>query len=150
MGQTNQLLAGVGAALLLIGQFLPMLCTPVGLSVSFVDLPWKAVGVGAAARAGIPEVVLVIAVLYPLCIFGFVVVAFSHIWGGTRPGTFTVLGEYSLMVTALYGGALLALPTRDEFRLVVVFTSPGFGWAVVSIGALVLLGAGKINHDSRR
>ena len=179
MGQANRIVAGVGAAMLLIGQFLPMVNTPFGLSMSFVDLPWKAVTVGlnAAAEAeerrgeprqqrlpprrdrsdqktddapAIVTAVVLIGILYPGCIFAMVAIAFFQICSGNSRGVFTMIGGLSLSATLGYGIALLALSAQKDFRIVMVFTSPGFGWAVVLIGALALTGSGMIRSDSRK
>lgn len=178
MGQANRIVASVGAAMLLIGQFLPMVHAPFGIWMSFVDLPWKAVTIGlnaaanAEAERGEPDqkrilprvdqpekrsdaafrivtAVVAIAVLYPVCIFVMVTIAFFQVCGGTSRGVFTMIGGISLSGTLFYGLALLALSTQKEFRVVMVFTSPGFGWAVVLIGALALTGSGMIRSDSR-
>ena len=44
----NRVVAGVGAGLLFIGLFLPMIHGPAGFWMSFIDFPWKAVTVGFA------------------------------------------------------------------------------------------------------
>ena len=171
-------MAGVGAALLLIGQFLPMVHAPFGFWMSFVDLPWKAVTIGLNAAAQAEEerkkpdqrreaprvnptdkrsddaavtlkAVVATAIFYPVCIFVLVAIAFFQICGGTSQGVFTILGGVSLFATIFYAVALLALSAQKEFRVVMVFTSPGFGWAVVSVGALALTGAGLISSNSR-
>src|SRR6266540_914451 len=172
MGQANRTVASVGAALLLIGQFLPMVNAPLGIWLSFVDLPWKAVTIGLNAAAEAEEdkresrqnrtppprveqpdkkasdasktvtAVIGIAILYPVCIFVMVAIAFFQICGGTSRGVFTLTGGISLAATLFYGIALLALSAQKEFRVVMAFISPGFGWAVVVIGALALTGSG--------
>jgi hypothetical protein len=182
--QANRVVAGVGAALLLIGLFLPMVNLPFGIWMSFVDLPWKAVTIGlnVAAEAeeergkptqqrapqrvepprrvggsekksddvpGVVTAVAAIGTLYPVCISVMIAAAFFQICGGKSRGAFTVLGGMSLSVTLVYGVALLALSTQKDFRNVMVFTSPGFGWAVVLIGALALTGSGMIRSDYR-
>jgi hypothetical protein len=177
MGQASRMVASVGAAMLLIGQFLPMVHAPFGIWLSFVDLPWKAVTIGLnAANAGdereervakqvSPRVdrpaekpddtsravttVAAIAILYSVCIFVVVAIAFFQICGGTSQGVFTLLGGVSLAATLFYGTALLALSARAEFRNLMVFTSPGFGWAIVLVGALALTGSGMMRSDSR-
>jgi hypothetical protein len=177
MGQANRTVASVGAALLLIGQFLPMVNAPLGIWMSFVDLPWKAITIGRhAAKAkekggdshqtrtpaqvdqsenkpsGASSTVMVvtaIAIFYPLCIFVLVAIAFFQICGGSSPGVFTLTGGISLAATLLYALALLALSAQKDFRLVMGILSPGFGWAIVSVGALALTGAGMIRPDSR-
>ncbi len=179
--QANRIVAGVGAALLLIGLFLPMVNTPFGIWLSFVDLPWKAVTIGlnaaekaeeergkpsqprAPQRADQPEkksddgsgivtavtAVVAIGILYPVCISVIIAAAFFQMCGGTNRGAFTVMGGISLLATLLYGIALLALSTHKDVRIVMIFMSPGFGWAVVLIGALALTGSGVIRSESR-
>ena len=178
IGQSNRIIAGIGSALLLIGLFLPMVNVPLGIWMSFVDLPWKAATIGlnvvaeagerrgeptqnreshdvdrsgtkADGAAGLVTGVAAIGTLYPVCIFALIAVTFFQICGGTSRDTFTVTGGISFLATVLYGVALLALSTQKHFREVMIFTSPGFGWAVVMIGALAITGAGKIRSDSR-
>jgi len=143
--------------------------------MSFVDLPWKAltVGIREAADAenkgepqqrvpqrverperkddvpGIFKLAVVVALLYPVCVFVTVAIAFFQICFGTSKGPFAVIGGFSLLATALYGVVLIGLNTQQEFRNVMLLTSPGFGWAVVFIGALTLTSSGMIHSDVR-
>jgi len=178
MAQANQVVAGVGAALLLIGQFLPMVSLPFGLSMSFIDLPWKAVTIGLKLIAEDKEraeprqqrtpqsveqpvrkaddtsrtfsvVIVIMAVLYPMYIFAVVAIAFFQICCGNNPGIFAALGGLSFFATVLYGTALLLLSTQAGFRGAMVASSPGVGWAVVSIGTLVLTCSSMIGSNSR-
>jgi transcription elongation factor Elf1 len=47
-GPANRVVAGIGAGLLFIGLFLPMIHGPFGFWMSFIDFPWKAITVGFA------------------------------------------------------------------------------------------------------
>ena len=178
MGAANRIVAGIGAALLLIGLFLPMVNTPFGIWMSFVDLPWKAISVGLNAAAIADEEsrephkrtrttersesssetsgkstiimgVAVSAVLYPICIFSTIIGAFFLICVGRSSGGFVLFGGISLLSTILYGSALLALSAHKDFRVIMAFTSPGFGWGVLLVGALALTGSGMIRAESR-
>jgi len=178
LGQANRITAGIGGAMLLLGLFLPMVHAPFGIWMSFIDLPWKAltIGLNAAANAaeerdlprreqppvrvqqpaknadtasGVVTAVAAASILYPLCIGGVVATTFFHVCTGRTRGLFAVLGGLSIVSTLLYAIALLALSTQNEFRVVMVFTSPGFGWAVVLIGASALTYAGVLRTDTR-
>jgi hypothetical protein len=176
MGQGNRIAAGVGAGLLLTGLFLPMVTAPFGIWVSFIDLPWKAVTIGLTAAAeaeedqgearrehpprrdganktdgppGIIVAVAAIAVLYPVCMSVVIAATCFQICAGTSRGAFTVLGGMSLLATLFYGISLLAISAQKDFRIVMIVVSPGFGWAVVLIGALALTSAGVIDSEPR-
>jgi len=51
----SRIVAAIGASLLFIGLFLPMLQAPMGISLSFIDVPWKAVTVGFAVADEIQD-----------------------------------------------------------------------------------------------
>ena len=55
IGSASRIVAGIGTAFLLIGLFLPMVNAPMGIWLSFIDLPWKAVSGGLSAAAEINE-----------------------------------------------------------------------------------------------
>jgi hypothetical protein len=54
-GPLNRTLAGAAATVLLVGLFLPMIHAPMGIWMSFVDLPWKAVTVGFALADAVDD-----------------------------------------------------------------------------------------------
>jgi hypothetical protein len=169
-GPVNQTVAGIGAAILLIGLFLPMM-SAAGSWVSFIDVTWKAVTVGRILAESDDNttrpqghgleplnqsdrklshaetalaVVGIIAVLYPICILVLVAITFFQICVGKSRGVYAFLGGLALFATIFYGLALYALSTHKEFAFFAVLASPGFGWAVVLVGAVVLTIAGLI------
>lgn len=167
---TNQALAGIGAAILLIGLFLPMV-SAAGSWLSFIDVTWKAATLGrilvetddgarppqgrglqlqdeSNRKLSHTEIALVVvgifAILYPIYTFVLVAITFFQICVGTRRGVYALLGGLALFATIFYGIALYALSTHKEFAFFAVLASPGFGWAVVLVGAVVLTIAGMI------
>ena len=174
LGSANRIVAGIGAAMLLLGLFLPMLHGPFGLWLSFIDLPWKAINVGLNVAAAdddegkgvrdnklarrrepenkTPITVLAAAaasIIYPLGIFSIVGLSFLLICSGTKRNSFFMLGAAALLSTIVYGLVFLGLSTQKNIGLKMALTSPGFGWAVIFIGGLALTGAGLIRSERR-
>ncbi len=173
-GTANRVLASLGAALMLIGLFLPMIHGPMGFWMSFIDVPWKAITVGFAIsdevakndgdmpglggpkpggpnkqanpKSALLMVVGIGAIVYPLAILALVAFSAIKIATGGKPFGFLLAGIASGGATVLYAGGLLLLNTIEELRIVIVMLSPGFGWAVMLIGAFLLLLAGMIRR----
>lgn len=175
VSQANRWVAGGGAALLLLGLFLPMLSFPLGIWISFIDLPWKAATLGAQiageGRHGDPGasrydpdygryrdrddaptavgVVIFAGVVYPICIVLVAVAAFFQISRSDGHIDCTVGGGTALVATACYGCAVLYLCSQREFRFVSILASPGIGWAVLGLGGIGMCAAGMIRSDER-
>lgn len=175
--RSNQALAGVGAALLLIGQFLPMVNAPLGVWMSFLDFPWKAASVvlrhsasrvedsepnetarnrrnatrNSGKRNRVPMTVATtatVSIAYPIIVIVVVLITFGQILAGRNTGPFVLMGSVALSATLLYGAMILLLNTQKEFQLVMELISPGFGWGVVIVGALSLIASGFIRTRS--
>jgi hypothetical protein len=159
---------------MLIGLFLPMIHGPMGFWMSFIDVPWKAITVGFAIsdevakndgdmpglggpkpggpnkqanpKSALLMVVGIGAIVYPLVILALVAFSAIKIATGGKPFGFLLAGIASGGATVLYAGGLLLLNTIEELRIVIVMLSPGFGWAVMLIGAFLLLLAGMIRR----
>ncbi len=177
MPSGTRILAGIGSGMLLIGLFLPMINAPFGVWLSFLDLPWKALTIGRgeeliqrpdndrklpveAEEADRPKVkpippefsaimfaAMIGCVGYPLCIFAVIGVAFFLICSGRGRPVLGFMGIAALVGTILYGLALAALSSRNEFGLLLRVWTPGFGWGVVLLGCLA---AFRIRPDSKR
>jgi hypothetical protein len=184
----NRIVASVGAALVFIALFLPMVSGP-GLWLSFIDVPWKAVTVGFAlvdevttrhrsepepaprgsfreerreraepsepvdprksAQAGLIVLVGIGSVLYPLFVLAVLGFAGYQIATGRSARGYTGAGIVIAAATVLYAVGLLLLNSVPEMRRVMVLVSPGFGWAVLLVGAAALSAAGLIRLDPR-
>jgi hypothetical protein len=100
-------------------------------------------------KSALAVFVAIASIGYPFVIFLTVGIAFLQICGGRKRGVLTILGTLSILSTVLYGLLLIALSTQEELRLTMLAVSPGFGWAVLLIGALSLTGSGLIRSQSR-
>lgn len=176
IGPGTRILAGVGAGLLFVGLFLPIIHGPTGFWMSFVDFPWKAVTVGFAVadeitdrptpsearaarrvnddirpekpgRSALVLLVAAVAVVFPLAVMAVVGATAIQIASGTKPKSFFLAGVIALASTVGYAFVVLLLNTIPEFRLPMALLSPGFGWAVVLVGAAMLIVAGMVKAD---
>ena len=179
MGAPSRIIAGIGAGFLFLGLFLPMLHAPMGVWLSFIDVPWKVVTVGFALtdeiakqpeRDSNPDVtrrtpdptpltrpekppllllVLVGAVVYPLSILAAIGVASAQVAGGRGSARLFLPGVGSLGATLTYALSILALNSIQNLRFPLAMLSPGFGWAVLFIGSLMITIAGGIRQDQQ-
>lgn len=178
----NRIVASVGAGLVLIALFLPMVTGPFGIWLSFIDVPWKAVTVGFAivdevkaerraepdvprnrapreqpkkqddpgrtAQGGLVMLVAIGSVLYPLLVLAALGLTGYQVAAARSASGYVLVGLVVGAATLLYAFGLLLLNTIPEMRLVMALVSPGFGWAVILVGAAAIAAAGIIRREN--
>ncbi|WP_157369818.1 MJ0042-type zinc finger domain-containing protein [Zavarzinella formosa] len=87
--------------------------------------------------------VVVVSLVYPFFLIAIIVATVFQASQGRKAKTFLYLGIASLAATIGYALSFLSLNALPELRLLMATISPGFGWAVIMIGAVLVLIAGK-------
>jgi transcription elongation factor Elf1 len=98
--------------------------------------------------AVLASLVVIASVLYPLFVLGVVGFSTFLVAAGRSAKPWLFMGIATVVATLGYALAILLLSTISELRFVMALVSPGFGWAVLLIGALMVLIAGVI-HPGR-
>ena len=150
---------------------------PLGVWLSFVDVPWKVVTVGfavadeiakrpdrdttpqgdrppsdqkATARDEKPPLIVLVgvgAVVYPLFMLAVIGLVSIQVAGGKGSVRLLIPGIGSLGATLTYALSILSLNSVHELRFAMALLSPGFGWAVLFIGSIMITIAGGIRRD---
>jgi transcription elongation factor Elf1 len=103
---------------------------------------------GKAAKAGLVVVVAILSVVYPLFVLALLGFSTFQIASGRTARGYFLAGLLIGAATVSYAVAILLLNAVPEMRVVMLVISPGFGWAVLLVGSVLLMASGLMRREA--